>query len=57
MSALLLEIAVGSVCVIALKLMSGVATDMKLKMDTFHEEDPIVNLFAWLDRVTSFRRH
>jgi hypothetical protein len=57
MSAWLLEIAVGWVVVVAVKLMSGVASDMKLKMAMFHEEDPIVNLFAWLDRVTSLRRH
>lgn len=53
-----LEIAVvaAGIVLIALKVMSGVATGMKRKMDRLHEEDPIVNLFAWIDRVMSLRR-
>jgi hypothetical protein len=51
-----LEIVAAGVVIIALKLMSGVASGMKQKMDTFHEEDPIVSFFAWLDRATTFHK-
>lgn len=44
------------VMTISLKLAAGVATGMKQKLATFHEEDPIVNLRAWFDRVTTLHR-
>jgi len=44
------------VIAVAAKLASGVAADLKRRMAAFHEEDPIVNFFAWFDRVTTLHR-
>ena len=41
---------------VAVKLLSGVASGMKRKMDAFHEGDPIISALAWIDRVTSLHR-
>jgi hypothetical protein len=39
---------------IALKLAAREATRMKQKMASFDMQDPVVNLFAWFDRITTF---
>lgn len=39
-----------------LKLMSREASDIKRGLAARADEDPIVNLFAWIDRVTSRRQ-
>jgi hypothetical protein len=56
MQALMLTVFAVGVVGVALKLASGVASGMKRKLASLHDEDPIVNFFAWLDRVTTLHR-
>jgi hypothetical protein len=56
LQAVMLTIFLLGVMTISLKLAAGVATGMKQELATFHEEDPIVNLRAWFDRVTTLHR-
>ena len=41
---------------VAMKISGSLASDMKRRMAEFHEEDPVVNLFAWFDRMTRLHR-
>ena len=56
MQALMLTVFALGVVGVALKLASGIASGMKRKLASLHDEDPIVNFFAWLDRVTTLHR-
>ena len=52
-------VAVGVVIVALLaviKTMAYCASGIKQKFDAMGGSDPIVSAFAWMDRVTSFRR-
>jgi hypothetical protein len=55
MQALSLVVFTVVVVSITLKLAAREATRMKRKMASFDMEDPVVNLFAWFDRITTFR--
>ena len=39
-----------------IKVVAHAAAGTKAKLDAMGGSDPIVSAFAWMDRVTSFRR-
>ena len=51
-----LMIAAAVIFFAAIKIAAHAAAGTKAKLDAMGGSDPIVSAFAWMDRVTSFRR-
>ena len=52
------SIAIGAavLCLGLLKIVAHAAAGTKSRLDALGGSDPIVSAFAWIDRVTGFRR-